>query len=451
MGGRVMPSPSRFRQIAATALCVLGGAVSMAASEPLKFPNSQMEPVAWADLDGWAEDDHAIAFKTFLASCKAILPRNAAAREAQPVFAALKQICRHAVAVAPGDTEAARGFFEKNFRPVRIATLGQATGLLTGYYEPIVEGARTQSGEYSVPVYRRPSNLVAAGGRSRAGSFPNKGPVGRKVGRRKIAPYYDRAEIEDGALSGRKLEICWLKDPTDAFFMQIQGSGRVHLADGGVLRLNYDAHNGWPYSPVGKFLIDRGIVPREEMSLARIRQWMAANPDGGKELRRLNRSFVFFRETGLSDEEEPIGAQGIPVTAGRSIAVDRAIHVYGTPFFIEADLPIESEKLTTKFRRLMVAQDTGSAIVGLARADIYFGAGDELGQIAGRIRHPGRFTMLVPRELDPGKIDKHLPLPIPRPALPVAQEKGPDSQGEGMQKAASIPLPPPRPKLGPQT
>jgi membrane-bound lytic murein transglycosylase A len=452
----VMPARPRpaLQRLATAALFLLCGATSTAAareSTALKFPNSQLEPAAWTDLDGWADDDHAAAFKTFLASCKAMLPRSASARETRPVFAALKQICHRAVAAAPGSDEAARVFFEKNFRPVRISTLGEADGFLTGYYEPIVDGSRTQTEEYNVPLYRRPSNLIA-GGRRIAGDFPNKGPVGRKVGRRKIAPYYDRAEIEDGALSGRKLEICWLKDPTDAFFMQIQGSGRVRLADGAVLRLNYDAHNGWPYTPVGKFLIDRGIVPKEEMSLDRIRQWMESNPEGGKELRRLNRSFVFFRETGLSEQDEPVGAQGIPVTAGRSIAVDRAIHVYGTPFFIEADLPIESEKPTTKFRRLMVAQDTGSAIVGLARADIYFGAGSELGQIAGRIRHPGRFAMLVPNELDPAKVDRHLPLPKPRPTALAMQQKGQDAaQTNAAAKAAAIPLPPPRPKIGPKT
>ncbi len=440
-----MPASPRpaFRPITIAVLCILGGAISnSAATEPpaLKFPNSQFEPVAWTDLDGWADDDHAIGFKTFLASCKAMLPRRVSAQEARPVFAALKQVCRRAVAAAPGNDEAARAFFEKNFRPLRIATLGEANGFLTGYYEPVVEGSRMPSDEYNVPLYRRPSNLIAGGRWRSAEIFPNKGPVGRKVGRRKMAPYYDRAEIEDGVLAGRNLEICWLKDPIDAFFLQIQGSGRVRLPDGSVMRVNYDAHNGWPYTPIGRFLIDGNIVPKEEMSMDRLRQWMAAHPEEGKELRRKNRSFVFFRETGLSEQDEPIGAEGIPVTAGRSIAVDRAIHVYGTPFFIEADLPIDGERPTTKFRRLMVAQDTGSAIVGPARADIYFGAGNELGQIAGRIRHPGRFAMLIPNEIDPAKVDKHMPLPQPSPALPVAQDK-----------TASVPMPPPRPKIGPKT
>jgi membrane-bound lytic murein transglycosylase A len=194
---------------------------------------------------------------------------------------------------------------------------------------------------------------------------------------------------------------------------------RVKLEDGTTLRVNYDGHNGYSYTAIGRILIERNLVPREEMSMERIRQWMAANPDQAQELRAANRSFVFFRVSGLSDDGEPSGAQGVPLTAGRSIAVDK-LHVYGTPFFIQADLPIESARATTKFRRLMVAQDTGSAITGPARADLYWGAGDEAGRIAGRIRQQGRFVMLLPRELDPVEAGKELPLPPPKPVIAEA-------------------------------
>ena len=186
----------------------------------------------------------------------------------------------------------------------------------------------------------------------------------RKIGRRKLVPYYDRAQIEDGAIAGRGLEICWLKDPTDLLFAQIQGSARVRLEDGSTIRINYDAHNGYPYTPVGRVLIDRGIIPKEQMSMQKIRDWMAQNPDGAKDVRRQNRSYIFFREVQLSDKDEAVGAQGVPLTPGRSIAVDKSLHVYGTPFFIAGELPIESEQSKTPFRRLMIAQDTGSAITG---------------------------------------------------------------------------------------
>ena len=204
----------------------------------------------------------------------------------------------------------------------------------------------------------------------------------------------------------------------DAFFAQIQGSVRVRLEDGSMLRLNYDAQNGHPYTAVGRFLIERKIFTREEISMQKIREWMEANPEEGKALRRENKSFVFFRETPLGAEDEPPGAQGIALTPGRSIAVDRNLHTYGMPFFIDAVLPIQSEKPDTKFRRLMIAQDTGGAIIGPARADIYLGAGDEAARAAGRFKQFGRFVMLVPNELDPGAARaRDVPLPLPRPKI----------------------------------
>ena len=179
---------------------------------------------------------------------------------------------------------------------MRISRLGEDAGFVTGYYEPVIDGSRTQTDVYTVPVYRRPSNLFVRGFKQDAPSLPNKGQVFRKIGRRKLVPYYDRAEIEDGAIAGRGLEICWLKNQTDLLFAQIQGSARVRLEDGSTIRINYDAHNGYPYTAVGRILIDRGIIPKEQMSMQKIREWMEQNPDGAKELRRQNRSYVFFRE-----------------------------------------------------------------------------------------------------------------------------------------------------------
>jgi membrane-bound lytic murein transglycosylase A len=210
-----------------------------------------------------------------------------------------------------------------------------------------------------------------------------------------LVPYYDRGEILDGALDGQHLEICWIKDPTDALAIQIEGSARVRLEDGTILRINYDSHNGYPFVPLSRILIERHLIPREEMSLDRIRKWMRANPQSAEEVLRQNRSFMFFRIVGLSDDREAVGAEGIPLTPGHSIAVDNSLHVYGTPFFIQAGLPLTGEKRSTGFRRLMIAQDTGSAIIGPAHADIYWGAGDQAGHLAGRVRHPGNFAMLV--------------------------------------------------------
>jgi membrane-bound lytic murein transglycosylase A len=190
----------------------------------------------------------------------------------------------------------------------------------------------------------------------------------------------------------------------------------VRLEDGTVLRLNYNGHNGHNYTAVGRILIERNLIPREEMSMDRIKRWMLANPDQAREVRGTNKSFVFFRITGLNNEDEPVGAQGVHLVPGRSIAVDKT-HVYGTPFFIESDLPIDNPRPATKFRRLMVAQDTGSAIIGPARADLYWGAGDAAGKIAGRIRQQGRFVMLMPRALDMVEAGRKMPLPRAKPPI----------------------------------
>jgi len=382
--------------------------------EPLKLPNSALEPVDWSALDSWAADDHAAAFATFLASCHPLLRTIPAKSEIRPMYLALTHVCRQALAAGRPTAEQARVFFERNFRPLRISKLGENAGFLTGYYEPIVDGSRVPTGIFKVPIYRRPRDLVPPLNSAGPG-FPNKGKSLRRTPSGELVPYYDRGEILDGALDGQHFEICWIKDPTDALMIQIQGSARVRLEDGTMLRITYDAHNGYPYVPVGRILIERNIIPRQEMSLERIREWMRANPQSAEEVRRQNRSFVFFRIAGLFDDREAVGAQGVPLTPGRSIAVDNSLHVYGTPFFIQAGLPLANEKRTASFDRLMIAQDTGSAIVGPARADIYWGAGDQAGHIAGGIRHPGRFAMLVPRELDPVAAGEQMPLPPVRP------------------------------------
>ncbi len=417
--------------------------------EPIKFPDTQYEPVAWSEIDGWEGDDHAAAFSTFLASCRTLLAaRQRPGRELTAIPAALKDICERGQAAIPLDEHGARKFFEDNFSPIRINKLGDTDGFLTGYYEPIIAGSRVPTGEFTAPLYRRPGNLVVAGRRRLGDAFPSKGVfVGRRVGRRKIVPYYDRAAIEDGALDGWHLEICWLHDPVDVLFAQIQGSARIRLEDGSILRVNYDSHNGWPYTPVGRVLVAQNLIPKEEISMQSIRDWMEANPDQAKYVRRQNKSYVFFRITDLATEDEAVGGEGVPLVPGRSIAIDRALHAYGTPFFISADLPIANEKATTKFRRLVLAQDTGSAIVGPARADIYFGAGDEAARIAGRIKNPGAFVMLLPRALDPVEAGLNTPLPPERPGMfsfnlgTMEDPTVPDSA------AADVPVPEPKPAI----
>ena len=377
---------------------------------------------------GWTADDHLAAFAAYETSCQAL--RKIQRTDRGQMSKALLNVCRKAIGLRQQDLNTARTFFEQNFQPVRIARLGETQGFLTGYYEPIVQGSRFPSPEFHVPLYRRPPDLVVPGHQPGSNAFPNKGArIGRRNEQGQLVPYHDRGAIEAGALDGQKLEICWLRDPFDLLALQIEGSGRVILEDGTPLRVNYDSHNGYSFTSISRALIERNLISREEMSMQRIREWMAAHPDEAAKVRAANRSYVFFRITGLSNEGEPVGAQGVPLMPGRSIAVDR-LHEYGTPFFIEANLPIESAKPTSSFRRLMIAQDTGSAIVGPARADLYLGAGDDAARIAGRIRHPGRFVMLLPRELDMVAAGKHMPLPVPKPNVAELVEVSKQEQGK---------------------
>jgi membrane-bound lytic murein transglycosylase A len=425
----------------------LDQAHSQTTVDPLQIPDSQLEPIQWSELNGWKSDDHGAAFAAFQASCE-VFNRQRQLSDMRAVAGALKDVCKRVPRTGTLKGDKARAFFEENFRPVRIAKLGESSGLLTGYYEPIVDGSRMPNPQFHVPLYRRPPDLVIQSqsanqnqtasqnqkkAAQRAGlplktatpapkratfAFPNRGTVGRLNDKKEFEAYHDRLAIEEGALDGKQLEICYIADPFEAMSIQIQGSARVRLEDGTVLRLNYNGHNGHNYTAVGRILIERNLIPREEMSMDRIKRWMLANPDQAREVRGTNKSFVFFRITGLNNEEEPVGAQGAHLVPGRSIAVDKT-HVYGTPFFIESDLPIDNPRPATKFRRLMVAQDTGSAIIGPARADLYWGAGDDAGKVAGRIRHQGRFVMLMPRALDMVEAGRKMPVPRAKPAIPT--------------------------------
>ena len=398
------------------ALSLIAAAVTALPVHAMNFRNAQVETLSFDRLEGWHHDDQAAAFGAYMKSCNAIKHGSKAMRKARPVYGGLFNACEKAIALAAGgavDTAAARRFFEENFKPVRILpamhTYGYYTGadgFYTGYYEPEVIGSRVKTDEFKVPLYGVPSKI--AGKTS------------------KVFSQYDRVDIEKGALAGKDLEICWIKNPVDAFFAQIQGSTRVKLDDGEMLRLNYIASNGKPYTPVGRLLIDQGVFTPEEMSMDKIRQYMEANPEEGNALREKNRSYVFFSKTALAPHEEPLGAQGIPVTPGRSIAVDPKIHVYGTPIWIDAKFPLKGDAPEDTFQHLMVAQDTGSAIRGPARADIYFGHGPDIPSIAGRIKQFGKFVMLVPKDVtvkgdaEAPAAGNDIPLPKPRPNIIAA-------------------------------
>lgn len=354
-------------------------------------------PLAFSDLPDWDGDDHLAAFQAFVTSAPVIAgaEQNAAPAKTQEAGAALSAVAKRALETRAtiATDAAARAFFEQNFVPHRVVHRS-GTGLLTGYYEPVLDGAREPGGFYRVPIYRRPPDLVNLVGEAERGALADGLTHARKTATGEIAPYATRAEIENGALAGQGLELVWLADAVDAFFLHVQGSGRIRLPDGTSIRITYDGKNGHPYTSIGRYLIDSGEMTAEEMSLDALKAWLVAHPERAPAVLHQNASFVFFREL-AGNAAAPLGALGTGLTDGRSLAVDTAFHALGTPVFVSA--PTLSPWNERPFARLMIAQDVGSAIRGPERGDIYFGSGKEAGELAGTTKHAGCFFVLLPR------------------------------------------------------
>ncbi|HRN88120.1 MltA domain-containing protein [Hyphomicrobium sp.] len=364
-------------------------------SEPVSLA-AAFSPVPFAELPGWRDEDHLAAFQAFVRSAPAL--RDAAARASGKTKAA------GAALVAAADLalskladiatrDAARAFFEQAFVPHRVEHKS-TPGLLTGYYEPVLDAARQAGGAFRVPVYRRPPDLVNLVGEAERGALAEAPTHARKTASG-VEPYATRAEIEEGALAGQGLELIWLEDPVDAFFLHVQGSGRVRFSDGQSVRITYDGKNGHPYTSIGRYLIDNGAMSAEEMSLGALKVWLTAHPDEARSVMQQNKSFVFFRALG-SEADAPLGALGTGLSDGRSLAVDTGYHALGTPIYVSA--PTLKPGGERSFERLMIAQDVGSAIRGPERGDIYFGSGEDAGRLAGSTKHTGRFFVLLPRD-----------------------------------------------------
>jgi len=343
-------------------------------------PAPVLEQVDWAAMPGWAEDDPRPALEAFRASCKVVQNR-----------AQWQTVCAAAAGFAAADEMAARTFFEAQFQPFRVQQAdGSSSGLITGYYVPDLKGSRTRSERYRWPLYGVPDDLLVIDLRS---VYPELGDYrlrGRLEGRR-VVPYYSRAEIDAGKLSDGK-ELFWVEDPVELFFLQIQGSGRIELEDGTQVMVNYADQNGYPYRSIGKLLLDRGAMTRDQMSMQNIQAWARKNPDQVSALLAENPSYVFFREL-PAGVTRPFGALGVQLTAERSLAVDPHAIPLGAPVFLSTTWPGGD----TPLNRLLVAQDTGGAIKGRVRADFYWGIGDEAGALAGRMKQPGRLWVLLPR------------------------------------------------------
>ena len=389
--------PLRTVRHAIAALAALTIAAAGCAPEEEAGEIPVLKPVSFADLPGWAADRHAEALSALRRSCAKPMRYPTRAGRGEERFGRAedwRSVCAEARRIAAGDHGAARAFFERRFRPYRVAGKDGDTGLITGYYEPELAGARQSSDAYPVPLFTRPRDLVTVSLKDFGDAFGDERLAG-KVEEGRLKPYYSRARIVDGALAGQGLEIVWVADPVEAFFLQIQGSGRVRLPDGEVLRLGYAATNGRPYTAIGRVLAARGELALEEVSLKSIRAWLRANPARQREILDRNESYVFFREL---RGEGPIGTQGGALTPGRSLAVDRRLLPLGAPLWIDTPDPLDPEN---PIRRLVVAQDTGGAIRGAVRGDLFWGAGEEAEERAGRMRSPGRYYVLLP--VDPSR------------------------------------------------
>ena len=356
----------------------------------------KLEAVGFDALDGYRDDDLPAAFRCFVRSAEALVSGVVSPRGALPPSAGLLDAARAALGEERSDHGSARRFFETWFRPYRVGSQGAQAGFLTGYYEPHVPASRDETPDFSWPLLSRPPDLVTFAPGEAPSSLPEGVTGARRCGDGSLVPYLDREAIE----RARAGPIAWVRDAVEAFLIQVQGSAQLRFPDGGRARLAYDGRNGLPYTSIGRILIETGAIPEPEMSLARLKRWLResglAEGEPGLALMRRNQSFVFFRLVETFDARlGPVAGEGVSLTPLRSIAVDRMLWPYGLPFWIEAELPWQSDT-PSAFRRLMIAQDTGSAIVGGPRADLFFGGGDAGGARAGSIRHEARFVALLP-------------------------------------------------------
>ena len=370
-------------------------------TEPEPAPKSapdtaaiRLIPAGFGALNGWAGDDHRAALGALARSC-AKFSRQPASRPVGPEerFGRMADWAPACAALpAAAGRGAARRYFEANFRVFRLEGADGPRGLITGYYEPEWRGSWRRGGKFRYPLYKKPADLVSVDLGRFSGEWKGRHIAGRVRGSR-LEPYDERRRINDGSLAGRGLELLWLDDPVDAFFLHIQGSGRVRMTDGTLARVGFAGRNGHGYTAIGRVLVKQGELPADGVSMQSIRRWLAANPSRARGVMDANRSYIFFR---LIDGEGPIGAQGVALTPGRSLAVDRGRLPLGAPVWLETRDPLERSR---PIRRLMIAQDTGGAIRGAVRGDFFWGAGARAEAAAGEMQEPGTFHILLPRTL----------------------------------------------------
>lgn len=349
---------------------------------PPPEPVAPLTPTTFAALPGWQQDDVRQAWPAFQQSCSVLASRAAE----------WKTPCAAARSVNGADAVAVRNFFETHFVPHQVRNPdGSDTGLVTGYYEAMLYGSRKRGGAYQTPLYRVPDDLITV---DLGSVYPDlKGRRLRgKLSGKTLIPYQSRAEIDRAPLAGK--ELLWVNDPVEAFFLEVQGSGRVQLDSGETVRVGYADQNGHPYKAIGRWFVEQGIMTPDQVSGQSIRAWIAANPARRQELLNVNPSTIFFREEKVADPRVgPRGALNVPLTPGRSIAIDRSILPLGAPVWLSTTMPKDGATL----QRLVMGQDVGGAIRGAVRADFFFGFGPEAVDNAGLMKQRGSLWVLLPR------------------------------------------------------
>lgn len=362
---------------------------------------ASFEPVAWNAVPGWAEDDHAAALSVFAKSC-ASLGEADQRHNINPRFGTQAQWRVLCAAAASAGPDAARRFFEQKFDAFRVIPVSGRT-LVTGYFEPQIDGASAPSGRFTAPAYARPRDLVAVDPVAFRDILKGERLAG-KVADGMLVPYDARADIAAGTLAARA-DVLGYFDPVDLFILEIQGSGLARFDDGRVLRLAYAAQNGRPYTAIGRKLVADGFLERGKVTMQAIRAWLKDNPGKAQEVMNANASYVFFRLDPVSaNASGPLGAEGLPLTAGRSLAVDARVYPYGLPIFVTAEIAAADGQTKETLRRLMIAQDTGGAIRGAVRGDVYFGTGPEAEARAGATAGDAGFVVLAPKGVTPAFI-----------------------------------------------
>jgi membrane-bound lytic murein transglycosylase A len=349
----------------------------------------------FAALPGWGEDRLSGALPALRRSCKA-LTKPPPDKPVGPdglagTVADWQGPCQAVGQVSDGDDAGLRAVLTAHFAAFQVTDGAEASGLFTGYYEAELKGSLTPAQGYDWPLYRRPDDLVSVDLKRFDDGLAGRRILGRAEGG-KLLPYHSRAQIDAGALAGRDLELLWVDDPVDAFFLHVQGSGRVTLPDGSARRVGFAGSNGLPFYAIGRALIDEGKVGRDKVSMQAIRDWLRANPDQAKEIMERNKRYIFFR---LIEGEGPVGAQGVALTARRSLAVDPKHLPLGAPLWLDTTWPASDRPL----RRLVVAQDTGSAITGVLRGDLFWGFGEAALEQAGRMKQTGTYYLLLPKSV----------------------------------------------------